>query len=54
MPDWEGPKRKKPPKEKSGRPDGRTVGMAVLLFLVLPAVVVGGLATYLLHGYGVI
>lgn len=54
MPDWEGPKRQKPPKQKSGRPDGPTVGMAVVMFLVVPAATLSGLAWFFLDAYEVI
>ena len=53
-PDWEGPKRQKQPKQRSGRPDGPTVGMAVTLFLVVPAAVCLTIGLYLLNGYNVI
>jgi hypothetical protein len=54
MPDWEGPKRQKQPKEKSSRPDGRTVGMAIVMFIVTPLTVVAAFGWYFLHAYNVI
>lgn len=49
------PRYKKPKQKKSSGGGSRgTVGMAAVLFLVLPTIVVAGVVTGILHGYGVI
>jgi len=44
--EWEGPKVPKQPKESSGKPDGRTVGIAATLFIILPLSVVATIVGY--------
>lgn len=52
--DWEGPRRRKPPKEKSSRPHGPVVGASVVMFLVVPAVLVVAFGWFLADGYGLL